>query len=578
MAYIDLNDAIIAQVRQSADLVEFVSQVTPLKPTGRSHKGLCPFHREKTPSFQVDREKGLFYCFGCGTGGDIFKFLTLTERFTFPEAVEHVAARVGIKLPTKKRTGRDDEKEDLLGALEQAAAGFQQAIGWTPNAADSYLRKRGISSEIREKYGFGYAPDSWDFLLSRLGGKYPVQQLESAGLMLPRKGGGGHYDRFRNRLMIPIHSEAGSLIGFGGRSLDGSDPKYLNSPESVVFNKSTLLYNLHRAKDAIRRSGRAILVEGYFDAIALDHATVPGVVASMGTSLTPGQASLLRRYARRVVIAYDGDDAGRNAALRGAPILLSAGLTVDILDVGRGNDPDTLIQKEGLQGFMDALAVTEDVFHFALAEWVSNPASLSTSEKSAHVESFVPLLSAVADPVTRNDAAQRVADGLRLEFETIWSRVRPRGTRQVERQTSAPISTGERQLLAALLQGELPAPYFGKLQDDFFEDPSCRMIFEVVKQGFSDGQPLDFSEIATHLRSEADLTRLSELALNEETDGYDLKALENTIRLMERRLLDRRLREIQIGIQEATLQGDLEREHSLLTQKNELSKQLHALK
>lgn len=578
MAFIDLNDAIIAQVRQSADLVEFVSQVTPLKPAGKSHKGLCPFHREKTPSFQVDRDKGLFYCFGCGTGGDIFKFLILTERFTFPEAVEHVANRVGIKLPTKKRTGKDDEREDVLGALEQAAAGFHQAMSWTPNAADSYLRKRNISTEIREKYGFGYAPDSWDFLLSRLGGKYSIQQLEAAGLVLPRKGGGGHYDRFRNRLMIPIHSDAGSLIGFGGRTLDGSDPKYLNSPESVVFNKSNLLYNLHRAKDAIRRSTRAILVEGYFDAIALDHTGVPGVVASMGTSLTPGQASLLRRYARRVVIAYDGDDAGRSAALRGAPILLSAGLSVDILDVGRGNDPDTLIQKEGLQAFMDALAGVQDVFSFALGEWVSNPSGLSTQEKSAHLEAFVPLLGAVADPVTRNDAAQRVADGLRLEFETIWSRVRTRGTRTAERQTSAPISTGERRLLGALLQGKLPSAYFGKLQDDFFEDPSCKTIFGVVNQRISEGQALDFSEIATQLRSEADLTRLSELALSDDSDGYDLKALENTIRLMERRLLDRRLREIQIGIQEATLHGDLQREHSLLMQKNELSKQLHALK
>lgn len=578
MAYIDLNDAIIAQVRQSADLVEFVTQVTPLKQAGKSYKGLCPFHREKTPSFQVDRDKGLFYCFGCGTGGDIFKFLSLTERYTFPEAVEHVAARVGIKLPTRKRSAKDDDKEDVLDALEQAAAGFQQALGWIPNAADAYLRKRDISEEIRQKYGFGYAPDSWDFLLTRLRARYSVQQLEGAGLILPRKGGDGHYDRFRNRLMIPIHSEGGSLIGFGGRTLDGSDPKYLNSPESIVFNKSNLLYNLHRAKDAMRRSGRAILVEGYFDAIALDYAGVPGVVASMGTSLTPGQASLLRRYSRRIVIAYDGDDAGRSAALRGAPILLSAGLSVDILDVGRGNDPDTLIQKDGLQGFMDALEVVQDVFSFALGEWVSNPSSLSTRDKSAHVEAFVPLLAAVADPVTRNDAAQRVADGLRLEFDTIWSRVRTRGSRQVERQPSAPISTGERQLLGALLQGKLPSAYLGKLREDFFEDPSCKTIFGVVLQRFSDGQALDFSEIATQLRSEADLTRLSELALSEDSDGCDLKALENTIRLMERRLLDRRLREIQIGIQEASLQGDLQREHSLLTQKNELSRQLHALK
>ena len=578
MAHVDLNDALIAQVRQSADIVEFVSQVTPLKPAGKSHKGLCPFHREKTPSFQVDRDKGLFYCFGCGTGGDIFKFLTLTERFTFPEAVEHVATRVGIRLPTRKRSGKDDEKEGVLSALEEAAAGFRQALGWTPNPADAYLRKRGVSNEIRETYGFGYAPESWDYTLSRLSKKYSLQQLEAAGLILPRKTGDGFYDRFRNRLMIPIHSEGGMLVGFGGRSLDGSEPKYLNSPESVVFNKSSLLYNLDRARDHIRRSGPAILVEGYFDAIALDHSGVPGVVASMGTSLTPGQASLLRRFARRVVISYDGDDAGRSAALRGAPILLSAGLAVDVLDVGRGNDPDTLIQKNGVQGFTDALRDAKDVFSFALAEWVKNPAALKTEEKGVLLEQFIPLLTAVADPVMRNDAAQRVADGLRLEFETVWSRVRPRGGRTTERQATAPISTGETQLLSALLHERLPAAYSGKLREEFFEDPACRMIFGVIKDRFSEGQPLDFSEIATQLRGEADLTRLSELALSEESDRGDLKALENTIRLMERRFLDRRLREIQIGIQEAIRNGDLQQEHSLLVQKNELSKQLHALK
>lgn len=578
MAYIDLNDAIIAQVRHSADIVEFVSQVTALKQSGNRHVGLCPFHREKTPSFGVDRDKGLFYCFGCGTGGDLFKFLTLTERFTFPEAVEHVANRVGIKLPTRKRGQKDDERESILNVLEDAAAGFRQALGWTPNAADSYLRDRGVSSAVRETYGFGYAPDSWDFTLSRLSKKHPMQQLEAAGLVLPRKTGDGFYDRFRNRLMIPIRSETGTILGFGGRSLDGSDPKYLNSPESAVFNKSNLLYNLDRARDHIRRSQRAILVEGYFDAIALDHAGVPGVVASMGTSLTPGQASLLRRYAKRVVISYDGDDAGRNAALRGAPILLSAGLAVDVLDVGRGNDPDTLIQKEGLQGFMDALSQAGDVFHFALLEWVRNPASLSSEQKSSLLEQFVPLLTAVSDPVARNDAAQRVADGLRLEFETVWSRVRPRGSRTTERQATAPIATGETQLLSAVLHERLPAAYWGKLREEFFEDPSCKMIFGVIKDRFSEGQPLDFSEIATQLRGEADLTRLSELALSESSDSSDLKALENTIRLMERRFLDRRLREIQIGIQEATRDGDLQREHSLLVQKNELSKQLHALK
>src|ERR1051325_6174537 len=425
MALVDLDDAIISRGREAADIVDFISQVTPLKMAGKSFKGLCPFHREKTPSFTVDRVKGLFYCFGCGTGGDVFKFLALTERFTFPEAVEHVASRVGIELPRRQKTRRDNDKDDLLEAIDDASEAFHQALGWhEDNPAKRYLRERGVPQAIIDKYGFGYAPDSWDYILRRLTQKHGEKKLELAGLVTPRKEKSGFYDRFRNRLMIPIHSETGALVGFGGRSLDGSEPKYLNSPESEVFNKSRLLYNLHRSKDAMRRVDRAILVEGYFDAIAIDHAGVPGVVASMGTSLTAGQASLIRRLTRKVVICYDGDNAGRAAALRAAQVLLAAGLDVQVLDLQGEKDPDTLVQKQGVDRFLELLSNATDVFTFALSEWAGAVAALSGREKSKRVESFVPLLSAVPDPVVRNDAAQRIADAFRLEFSTVWSRVK----------------------------------------------------------------------------------------------------------------------------------------------------------
>src|ERR1051325_8726831 len=324
MSLLDLNDGVIAQVRSAADIVDFVGQVTPLKLAGKSYKGLCPFHREKTPSFHVDRDKGLFYCFGCGTGGDVFKFLTLTERFTFPEAVEYVAGRVGIELPRRKRTSREADKDDLLEVIDEASLAFHQALGFPDNAAIRYLRERRVAKDIIDKYGFGYAPDSWDYVVTRLARKFGEKKLELAGLVTPRKSGSGYYDRFRNRLMLPIHSETGALVGFGGRSLDGSDPKYLNSPDSDLFNKSRILYNLHRSKDAMRRIDRARPREVDGDASASDHAGVPGGEAAMGTSRTSGQASLRPRHTTRGVIAYDGDDAGKNATLRAAPILLAS--------------------------------------------------------------------------------------------------------------------------------------------------------------------------------------------------------------------------------------------------------------
>ena len=576
MANAELNDSVLAQVRAAADIVDIVGQVTPLKPAGKSFKGLCPFHREKTPSFQVDRDKGLFYCFGCQRGGDVFTFLMMAERFTFPEAVEHVASRAGIQLPRRKDRDRQSGKDELLEIMESASSAYHQSMQqWTPNAAADYLTRRGVGQEIWRKYGFGYAPDSWDYILSRLGRKHSVEKLEVAGLVLPRKSGSGHYDRFRNRLMVPIHSEAGNVIGFGGRSLDGSDPKYLNSPETPVFNKSQLLYNLHRGKDQIRKLERAILVEGYFDCIALDGAGVPGVVASMGTALTSGQAALVRRFARRVVIAYDGDDAGRNATLRAAPIFLAAGLLVDVIDVGPGEDPDTFIQKAGMEKFMELLANAQDVFQYSLNRWAANAPSMSSREKSELLEMFLPLLTAVADPVIRNDAAQRVADRLRLEFETVWSRIRVQRGEPARPALPQAISTGEKEILRAMLRQQLPNPLLAELRDDYFQDETCREIFKVLQKTESTDQPLDFSRVATHLRGEVELTRLSELALGDEIGGSDPKKLDQAFRTMERRYLDRRVKEIQAEIQEATALGDLERAHNLDLEKKKLNERLH---
>jgi len=579
MSFSDLNDNVIAQVRQAADIVDFIAQVTPLKLAGKSYKGLCPFHREKTPSFTVDRGKGLFYCFGCGTGGDVFKFLTLTERFTFPEAVEHVAGRVGIELPKKKRTAKESDKEDLLEVLDEASEAFHQALGWGDNVAKRYLDERGVPQDIITKYGFGYAPDSWDYILTRLSRKHGEKKLESVGLAMPRKTGNGYYDRFRNRLIIPIHNESGTIVGFGGRSLDGSDPKYLNSPESDVFNKSRLLYNLHRSKDAMRRKDRAILVEGYFDAIAIDHAGVPGVVASMGTSLTSGQASLLRRYTTNVVIAYDGDNAGRNATLRAAPVLLAAGLNVSALDLQGEKDPDTVVQKFGVDRFLELLGNATDIFEFGLGEWAGDVSKLSGREKSERVEQFIPLLSAVSDPVVRNDAAQRIADAFRLEFQTVWSRVRGKASTvpDRERQPMGRPGSAEKTILIAAIQGKLPATHLARLREEYFEEPG-KTLFSIMKESLMSGAPIDFQEVATHLRGEAELNLLSELSLSEDIDDQTLQRIDENLRPMERSYLERRNLEIQRDIAEAQRQGDEDRAAELSMEKMRISRMLNEAK
>ncbi|MCU1349363.1 MAG: primase, partial [Acidobacteria bacterium] len=533
-----------------------------------------------SPSFHVDRDKGLFYCFGCGTGGDVFKFLALTERFTFPEAVEHVAGRVGIELPRKRKTARDSDKDDLLEVLDDASEAFHQRLEWKPNLADDYLRNRRVPEAVVKKYGFGFAPDGWDYILRRLGEKHGEKKLELAGLVTPRKEKSGYYDRFRNRLMIPIHSETGTIVGFGGRSLDGGEPKYLNSAESEVFNKSRLLYNLHRSKDGMRKIDRAILVEGYFDAIAIDHIGVPGVVASMGTSLTSGQASLLRRYTKRVVLCYDGDDAGRNATLRAAPILLGAGFHVEVLDLMGEKDPDTLIENQGKDRFLELLGTAGDIFSFAIKEWGADALQLGGREKSERIEKFMPLLGAVNDAVVRNDAAQRIADAFRLEFDTVWSKVRGKAqpAAAAERQLSAPVSSGEKMILTAALQGKLPDGMVGRLREEFFEDPACKTLFSIIKSDLQSGTALDFELVKTQLRGEAELTLLSELALSDELDDRHLARIEENFQPMERSYLDRRRQQIQRDIVDAQKEGDLPLVEKLVVEKMELSRMLNALK
>jgi len=486
---------------------------------------------------------------------------------------------VGIELPRKRKTARDSDKDDLLEVLDDASEAFHQRLEWKPNVADDYLRNRGVADAIVKKYGFGFAPDGWDYILRRLGEKHGEKKLESVGLITPRKEKSGFYDRFRNRLMIPIHSETGTIVGFGGRSLDGGEPKYLNSPDSELFNKSRLLYNLHRSKDGMRKMDRAILVEGYFDAIAIDYAGVPGVVASMGTSLTSGQASLLRRYTRRVVLCYDGDDAGRNATLRAAPILLGAGFQVEVLDLMGEKDPDSLIEKHGKDRFLELLSNAGDIFSFALKEWAGDVAQLSGREKSERVEKFLPLLGAVNDAVVRNDAAQRIADAFRLEFETIWSKVRGKAQPvAAERQLTAPVSSGEKMILTAALQGKLPEGMAGRMREEFFEDPACKTLFSIIKNDLASGTAIDFAQVETQLRGEAELTLLSELALSDELDDRTLARIDENFRPMERSWLDRRRQQIQRDIVEAQKEGDLPLVEKLLEEKMELSRMLNALK
>lgn len=351
----------VEDVRAANDIVDIVSEYVRLKRVGQNFIGLCPFHTEKTPSFNVNREKQWYHCFGCSKGGDVFDFVMSMENIEFMEALKVLAERAGIELKlssdSELSTKEYEEKEKLYMACQLALQYFGKCLRHKKVglAASEYLRKRGIDTSLTEKFQVGFAPPSWDSLvryLTRHGVSMDVALR--AGLVSQKQDASGFVDRFRNRIMFPIFDSWGRVVGFGGRVLGDDVPKYLNSPETPLFDKGKLLFGLNFSKDAIRRTRRAVLVEGYMDVVACFKHGIDIAVASLGTSLTPYQAKLMLRYADEVFIAYDGDTAGTNATLRGLDILKSAGGTVRVVVMPEQMDPDDLLSSQGRRAF-DAL-------------------------------------------------------------------------------------------------------------------------------------------------------------------------------------------------------------------------------
>lgn len=411
-----ISDDTIAAVRDAADVVDVVGDYVRLKKRGSNFVGLCPFHSEKTPSFNVNPGLGIFKCFGCGEGGDVFHFVSRIENLSFPEAVRALGERVGITIAED-----DDEQEDasaregILHALQFAARFFYQKLtkGEEGAVAREYLAKRQIAPEMVKRFGIGYAPDEWDGLLkAATAASISESMLEEAGLILPRRDQSGYYDRYRHRLIFPIVSHVGKVLGFGGRLLGPADdqPKYINSPETEVYHKGKVLYGLYHAKNAIRGKEEAVLVEGYTDVVALHQAGVEYVVASSGTALTPDQVRLVGRYANRIVMMYDADSAGAKATVRGIEILLEAGMAPYVVQLPDGEDPDTFVHRFGAESFETALQDHRQDFVTHLYGRARAKGSLEEPDSRASVHhAIMRMVSKIPDQLMRESYVQRAA-------------------------------------------------------------------------------------------------------------------------------------------------------------------------
>jgi DNA primase len=423
----------IDDLRLQANILQVVQEYVPLKRAGTVYKGLCPFHGEKTPSFQVSPDKGFFYCFGCHVGGDVFKFLELHERVSFPEAVKMLAQKFGMPLPAPAEGSRDAEQHDaalreaLLKAHEVAAAYFKEQLAAPAGArARQQLKDRGVTAASIEQLGLGYAPHAREGLKERLlkvGFAMPI--LLESGLVAKRESG-EVVDRFRHRLTVPICRESGAVVAFGARQMDPDQggPKYLNSPETAIYSKSRTLYGLNLTKSQIRNAGFAVLVEGYFDFAQVFQSQAAPVVASCGTALTPQQAHLLRRFTSNIVLSFDPDAAGQGAATRSCELLVTEGFGVNVVVLDKGEDPDTFIRRKGADEYRTRLRSSQPYLDYLLDQGAAGLDFGHDDSRRQFLAKMLTVAARIPDATARDQFADRIAHKARITEEVVRSEIR----------------------------------------------------------------------------------------------------------------------------------------------------------
>ncbi len=572
-----------AQVKASVDIVKTIGEYVRLKKAGAGgrYTGLCPFHSEKTPSFSVHGGHQFFYCFGCQAKGDVFSFLMQIEGLEFSAALKLLAERNGIPVP--KRTQSSSREEQLRASLAEMHSIAEQLYrenltGGAGAEARAYLERRGVTTAQAERFGLGLSDAGGQQLIRRLERHgFPQEFLEASGLVRARTEG-GFYDYFRGRLMFPIHSESGETIAFGGRALrDGDQPKYLNSPETTLYRKSATLYNLHRARTAIRKHDRAVLVEGYMDVIGVSAAGVEEVVASCGTALTPAQSRAVRRHAERIVVNFDPDAAGTKAAERSIDLLIEEGLRVRVLALDGDLDPDEYVKKEGAEAYRAKLDDAPAYFHWLFDRARARYGSATMDERLEGWKFVFPSIQRIPDRIERIAVAGDAADFLGIERSLVLDQLRRAQRGAAERpardRTEAAAPPLERLLLAALLASEVArAEAIPPLRETgLLNGLKLRPVFEAVLAACEG----EFSYDAVEGRlDEANRTLLAALCLTDEGIGAEA-ALEQAlecVRGLQQQDANVQRSALKTQIRELTRSGDMIEAMKLAGRLSELEK------
>ncbi len=593
------RDEITARIKEEADIIQIIGECVELKRSGTRFLGLCPFHGEKTPSFSVHSGQQFFHCFGCGESGDVFSFMMKYHSLDFPEAVKTLADRYHIELPERRRSKEEelrDKNRELLFAINEKAATFysqylQESKG--AKAASAYLRKRGVSEDVLSRFRIGYAPaveiEGWNYLGGKVSGNETKAAIE-AGLLVEKEQG-GTYDRFRDRIVFPISDISGRICGFGGRIVGEGQPKYLNSPESPIFNKSKLLLGLYQQKEDIRRKNGAVLVEGNFDLISLVAGGCTNVVAPLGTALTREQLRLIKRFAERVTLLFDGDVAGIKAAVRGVPFFLAEQVVGRVALLPDGHDPDTFIREKGLAALTQLLEQAESLPEFVLSRLIQEY-GLTLDGKRRIVEELQPLVKAAVSPLQRSVFVSHFAEKLGMPMEQLnghldnppeypaHSQLPP--VKQGRREQVVPLSIPQRQLVEFMI---LQPKYFSRLEDGGIRECLAGGVGEVLflqlKSLLMQNPDAEPEELLTDLSEGVERSLVADLLLKAPNRLYGKKAddpmeeLSDRLEYLEKYHLKKSSEELMQRMQRAQQDGDSGLLQELMMKKIEITRILH---
>jgi DNA primase len=584
----------IDDLKRQADIVRVVQDYVQLKKKGANWMACCPFHKEKTPSFSVSPAKEIFYCFGCHKGGSVFTFVMEIERVGFPEAIKIVADKVGMPLPKMVDDSRFEarrQESDLIIQLNSWAMEWWQQHLDTSNEgriAREYLKERGISEETQKVFRLGYAPDSWEALSSFLRNKgAPQEHIDRSGLVAKKEESNRSYDRFRGRLMFPVLDVQGRPIAFGGRTLKGEDAKYINSPETAAYVKGRNLFGLNLTRDEIRRQGFAILVEGFLDLIVPYQFGVRNVVASLGTALTSDQVKLVSRFARKVVVNYDGDRAGIQAAKKSIEILLAEDLEVKVLVLPDNADPDEYIRKFGVTEYQRQRAQAQPHIQFVIESALRDRNLHRPAEKAEAVEEVLPYIRAVNSRIQKREYFDMAMDALGIDRENVntsawrrelWQMVRDQrkvGPNTVQALTRRSEATAAEQRLLGLLcaDANLRREVLPMLKEEDYEDLATAPLFKALFELDREGAEIDFDTLSRKTEGDEFAAKIIPMvlmnsSLHGSNEHYVAEQCVSTFRLMK---IEQRIEELRRELAIAEREQDSERVSKLSAEQIQLS-------